>query len=118
MQAEDAIVGGLLAFLGVGGALLTLSVRRGRALCGELERRLPLQYEELGMPCPGFFDSPRRNAYMRFIMQSEFERLGDPYVVEQFTDLRRSEIRQLIFVLVGFGALGAAAVWFEFVRAA
>jgi hypothetical protein len=118
MQPLDLIIGAFLAFLLIGGVSLILLVRRGRALCGELARRLPAHYEELGQPYPGFFLGPRRTAYMRFVMRSEFIRLSDPYLVEQFAKLRRSEVRQLILLLVGFGGLGAAAVWFEFVRAA
>jgi hypothetical protein len=118
MQADDVIVFAFLAFLVIGGALLALSVRRGRALCVELARRFPVEYEELGQPRPGFFDSARRNAYMRFVMQRQFTLLGDPYLIEQFGALRRSEIRHLVFLLGGFGVLGAAALWYEFLRGA
>ena len=95
--------------------MLVFSVRRGRALCEELARRLPEQYAELGEPRPGFFDSPRRSRYFRFVLQRGYEELTDPYLVERFELQRRSEVRQLIFLLVGFATLGAAAVWYEFV---
>lgn len=99
-------------------SLLTVSVRRGRILCDQLAERFPSDYEDLGFPRPGFFDSSRRNAYMVLVMQSKFEQIGDPLLIEQFAALRRSELRQLIFLLVGFGVLGAAALWYELVRAA
>lgn len=118
MQPLDLIIGAFLALLLIGGVSLVYFVRRGQALCGELARRLPACYEELGQPYPGFFLSPRRTAYLRFIMRSEFRHLSDPYLVEQFRRLRRSEVLQLIFLFVGLGALGAAALWFEFVHAA
>lgn len=117
LQALDLIVGAFLVFLLIGGVSFFLSVRRGRALCGELAKRFPAYYEELGQPYPRLLPGPRHTAYLRFLMQSDFARLGDPSLAEQFVRLRRSETRQLVFLLGGFGALGAAAVWYEFVRA-
>ena len=114
MQPLDLIIGAFLAFLLIAGVSLVYLVRRGQALCGELARRLPARYDELGQPYPGFSLSPRQTAYLRFVMQSEFSHLCDPYLVERFRRLRKSEVRQLIFLSVGLGALGAAAVWFEF----
>jgi hypothetical protein len=116
MGAQGAIAVGFLSFLVVNVIWLTLSVRGGRALCGEFARRFPVEYQELGRPNPGFFLNPRRKAYGRFMMQREFEPFGDPGLVRAFAELRRSEMRQLAFLLAGFGVLGVAALWFEFVH--
>lgn len=111
--ARDLVVVAFLVFLGVGGVLLASSVRRGRTLCDELARRHPAEYERLGRPRPGYFDSARRNAYLRFVLQRGFAALEDPVLVEAFARLRRSELRQLVFLLAGFGALGLAALGLE-----
>lgn len=118
MQAQDIIVVAFLAFLLTAISLLAGSVRRGRALCDELAMKFPSEYEDLGSPRPGFFNGSRRSAYMTLVMQSRFERIDDPILVEQFVALRRSKLRQLVFMLAGFGVLGAAALWYELLRAA
>jgi hypothetical protein len=114
MQAEHAIVIGGCAFLVVGGLLLSLSVRRGSELCRSFAERYPAQYAELGQPRPGYFDSPRRTVYFQFIMKSEFLQLRDPHLIEEFARLRRTEVRQLVFLIAGFAGLGAAFLWLEF----
>jgi hypothetical protein len=118
MGAQGAIAVGFLAFLLVNGVWLTLSVRRGRGLCGEFAQRFPVEYQELGRPNPGFFLSERRTAYGRFMMQRAFEPFGEPGLVQAFAALRWSEMHQLTFLLAGFGVLGVAALWFEFVHSA
>ena len=117
MQAEHRVAIAGLAFLVVCGVMLVASVRRGRELCRLLAERLPAEYSELGSPLPGYFDSPRRNAYFRFIMQRGFEGLEDPHLCEEFGRLRRMEIRQLGFLLAGFAGLGVAFVWLRWIPA-
>lgn len=118
MPIQGFIVIAFLTFLAVFASMLVGSVRRGRELCDELARRLPDAYGAFGRPRPGFFDSPRRNAYMRFVMQRQYEDLPDPALVEAFAALRRAEMRQLGLMLAGFGVLGVAAVSYEFFGAA
>ena len=116
MQAQALIAVAFLAFLSVCGTLMALSVRRGRELCDELALRLPEHYVELGRPRPGFFESPRRQAYLRFVLQRQYATLADPWLVDRFDALRRSEMRQLGLLLAGLLGLGAAAVWYELLR--
>lgn len=118
ISAQGVIVIAFVSFLVIGGGLLATSVRRGRDLCDELARRLPERYEELGLPLPALFDTSRWSAYTLLVMQRRYANLDDPFLVEQFDALRKFEVAQLVFVLAGFGALGLAAIWYEFIRAA
>lgn len=118
MPAEHKIAIAGLAFLVIAGLHLILSVRRGRQLCRLFSQRLPEQYAELESPLPGYFTSPRRHAYFRFIMQRRFAALSDPELVTRFAQLRRSEMRQLVFLLAGFAGLAVAFVWLEWIRPA
>lgn len=117
MQAEHAIGVAGAAFFMVGGLLLLGSVRRGRALCRLFAERLPAVYAQVGSPRPGYFDSSRRHAYFRFIMQRGFEDLSDPLLFQEFSRLRRSELRKLLFLLTGFAGLGVVFVWLYCARA-
>ena len=118
MQATDAIVYAFLGFLVVGAVSMALSVRRGRILCNEMAERDPSRYAALGRPYPGFFRGPRFNAYMQLVMQRGYSTLGDRELIRKFEQLRRWEILQLVLLFAGFAMLGAAAIWYEFVRAA
>jgi len=113
MQLEHLIAQAGIGFLVVNGALMVGSVRKGRELCRSLAKRLPERYEELGSPLPGYLDTPRRDAYLRFVMQRSFLELPDPHLVAEFTRRRRAEIAQLRFLLVGFAGLGLAVVWLK-----
>jgi hypothetical protein len=113
MPAEHRIAIGGLAFLVIGGLLLVASVRRGRELCRRLAERLPDEYAELGSPLPGYFDSTRRDAYFRLVMQRGYATLSDPYLVAEFARLRKSESGQLVYLMVGFACLGIAFVWMK-----
>jgi hypothetical protein len=118
MNPEHAIAAAGLAFLVVGGLMLASTVWRGRRLCRLLSERLPEQYAELGSPRPGFFLSNRRTAYFQFVMQKQFEALGDPVLLESFRKQYKAEVRELVFLLAGFAALGAAMVWLRWFHAA
>lgn len=117
MKPEHAVAAGGLCFLVIGGLLLAVSVYRGRKLCRVLAERMPLKYAELGSPLPGYFHSARRAAYFQFIMRRKFEELGDPQLAESFSRLHRFEVRQLVFLTLGFGALGVAYLWLHFAPA-
>jgi hypothetical protein len=114
VPAEHAVAAAALAYFVVGFLWLALSVRRGRELCEELARRLPEAYAEAGEPRPGFFDHPRRGAYLRFVHQRKYALLPDPHLVAEFSALRRWEVRHLVFLLAGFAVFGLAAVWLRF----
>lgn len=116
MPPEHSIAMAGLAFLVVGGLQLFLSVRRGRELCRRFADRQPDAYAEAGSPLPGYFDSPRRHAYFHFVLRRQYQGLGDPLLVEEFDRLRVSELRQLVFLVGGFAALGVAFVWLRWVR--
>ena len=111
MRREDAVAACGLAFLVLGGLLLTASVYRGRQLCRLLEERWPQKYAELGSPLPGYFYSGRRTAYLQFIMERKFEALPDPELISSFTGLYRFEAWQLAYLVAGFTALGVAFIW-------
>ncbi len=114
MKPEHAVAVGGLCFLVIGGLLLAGSVYQGRKLCRLLAESMPQQYAELGSPLPGYFHSARRTAYFRFIMRRKFEGLADPQLVESFSRLHRWEVRQLVFLVTGFGALGVAYLWLHY----
>jgi hydroxyacylglutathione hydrolase len=115
-RSEHGIAIAGLIFLVAGGLLLAGSVRRGREICRVFEERLPEVYAATGSPLPGFFDSPRRTAYTRFLMQQEFAELGDPHLVTEFEGLRRIEMRQLAYLLAGFAGLGIAVLWLRWLH--
>lgn len=114
MEAEHAIAAAGLAFFVIGGIQLARSVRRGGELCRMFEQRLPDAYAAAEHPRPGYFNSVRRNAYFRFVLQRGYAGLPDPLLVEEFARLRRSELRQLTFLLGGFAAFGVAFLWLRF----
>ena len=118
MQAEQAIGLAAAVFFIVCGFLLLGSVRRGRELCRLFAERLPDKYAEMGSPRPGLFDSPRRHAYFGFLMQRGFEDLDDALLKQEFSRLRRSERRMLVFVLAGFVAFGLVSFWLHCTPAA
>jgi len=93
---------------------LVRSVQYGRRLAVELELRDPDRYRELGSPRPGYFDSIRRNRFLRFVMRAEFRSLTDAALAEQFEAYRRTEIRGLAVVLSSLAILGAAVLWIEY----
>ena len=101
------------AFLFTGGLLLALAVWRGRGLCRRLAAKFPQEYEVLDSPWPGFWNSARRSAYYRFLLQRKFEQLPDRQLVMAFEEARRREMRDLTFLLVGFGLVGVAWVYIE-----
>lgn len=117
MKPEHAVAVGGLCFLGIGGLLFAASVYRGNKLCRLLAERMPQKYAELGSPRPGYFHSARRTAYFQFIMRRKFEDLGDLQLIESFSRLYRWEVRQLIFLVAGFGALGVAYLWIHYAQA-
>ena len=90
------------------------SVRGGKELAAELAKRFPTEYQAWGRPQPGYFDSARRHAYFRFLMQRKYQALPDPVLVEQFRHHRRSELWFLVFLLAGFGLFGLVFVWLYF----
>lgn len=94
--------------------LLIRLVRRGRALCRLFAERSPEAYVEMGSPRPGYFESHRRSAYYRLIMQRKFMDLDDSILQEEFSNLRRSELRSLAFFLTGVAAFGLAFLWLEY----
>jgi hypothetical protein len=118
MQAEHAIGVAGAAFFMVCGLLLLGSVRRGSELCRLFAEGLPDTYAEVGSPRPGYFDSPRRHAYFRFIMQRRFEDLNDPLLLQEFSQLHRSELRKLVFLVAGFAGFGLAFLWLHYAPAA
>jgi len=118
MQPEHAVAVAGSVFLVIGGILMVQSVRRGRELCRLFAERLPELYAETGAPRPGYFDSLRRTAYFQFVMQKQFTELPDPHLAEEFSKLRRQEVRHLTFLIFGFTVLGAAFLWLNFFQAA
>jgi hypothetical protein len=85
-------------------------------VCRLFAERWPELYAEREFPLPGFFLSPRRNAYFRFVLQRQFEELPDPQLVAEFERLRRTEMRDLVILVAGFAALGIAFLWLRFIR--
>ena len=102
-----------LLFLVAGGLHVTASVMRGRTLCERFSRRHPEEYQACKSPWPGYFYSERRMAYAEFIMQKKFEQLTDRRLARDFQSLHVRETRELILILAGFGAVGVAYIWFE-----
>jgi hypothetical protein len=109
MPAEHRIALGALILLGVAMLLLVNSVQRGRKLCRRFAARFAEQYATAGSPLPGFFGSPRRHAYVRFV-------LPDADLIAAFARLRRVEVLQLAFLVAGFAGLGLAFVWLRWFR--
>ena len=102
-----------LAFVLAGAVLLVRSVLQGREACREFARLLPAEYVDHNSPMPGFTLSPRNNAYSIFIFQRKYEQLSQHRLVQRFGELYRQDVRLLLFIFLGFGALGVAWLWFE-----
>ncbi len=118
MQVEDAIGIAGAVFFAINGLWAFASARRGRQLCRRFAERCPEQYAELGSPSPHAFHARKRGAYSRFIMQREFATITDPLLVQEFSRLRASELRQMVFLLSGFALFGLAFLWLRFSAAA
>ena len=118
MPAEHAIgiAGGV--FFAICAVLLVVSVRRGRDLCQRFAEHHPVEYAAAGEPRPGYFNSVRRQTYFRFVLQRGFEDLSDQGLVRDFSELRRFELQQLVFMVAGFSGFGAAFLWITFAPAA
>lgn len=97
-------------FLVACGLVLLATVRYGRQLFRLFENQFPQQYIAAGRPLPGLWESPRRRAHFRFLIQREFDTLQDPQLAREFEKLRQTEVALLIFMLAGFAALGLAIV--------
>ena len=106
-----AIIG--TAFIVVGAVLLIRSVLRGREACREFAQLLPEEYAAHNSPMPGYTLGPRNNAYSIFIFQRRFEQLSRRSLAERFRELYREDVRLLVFIFAGFGALGIAWLWLE-----
>jgi hypothetical protein len=113
VPVEHAVAIAGLVFMVVVFVLMSWTIRRGREVCREMAERLPDEYEAYGSPMPGYLAGPRRNAYMKFVMQRTYEELSDPHLPTEFAKLRDHEARQLWLMLAGFGVLGLAWVWLE-----
>ncbi|MEP5763376.1 MAG: hypothetical protein ABJ308_02230 [Halieaceae bacterium] len=113
MPAEHMVAIAGLGFLLLAGAQMARAVFRGRALCERFASQHPEEYAAHESPRPSFLYSQRRMAYFNFVMQRRFQQLSDPQLVRSFEELRRVEMRDMIFLLVGFGVLGLAWVWIE-----
>jgi len=96
-------VGWLVVALGV----LARSLRRGRELADALAARHPQTYEALGRPRPTWLDSVQRDRFARFVGRREFREIADPPLVAEFEAHRRTEVRELAFVLSTLGLVGA-----------
>lgn len=99
MEPEKTVAYIALAWL-VGATLfLARSIRRGRDLASALAERHPDEYEALGRPQPGYFESARRTRFARFVMRREYEKLGDTELRARFEEYRAAELRLLVVVL-------------------
>ncbi len=116
MKAEHALAVAALGFFMIGGILMVRSVRAGRYLVDDLKQRFPREYNALGRPQSGYFDSQRRAALFRLVLQKGYEGLPDPALVERFRRYRRSELKFLAFLLTGFGVFGVILVWLHYFR--
>ena len=112
----ELLVGALaIVFMVTSALLLTRSVGRGRQIAELLESRYPDEYQRLGRPRPGYFQSVRRWRFDQFIIGREFLDLKDPDLIEQCERLRRYNLRVLTLVVSGFVVLGAILVWLWYV---
>jgi hypothetical protein len=100
-----------LLFLAVGGLMMARRIRRGRELCEEFARRLPAEYQACKEPRPAFFYTSRSAAYSAFVLQRKFLRLPDERLVAQFEEIRRQEIKTLVFVFGGCTLLSLMWFW-------
>ncbi|MDP3938050.1 MAG: hypothetical protein Q8R92_07925 [Deltaproteobacteria bacterium] len=118
MQVEHAIGLAGAVFFAINGLWVFASARRGRQLCRRFAERCPGQYAELGRPFPHYFHILQRGAYFRFVMQRGFAEIADPHLAQEFSRLRASEFRQMVFLLSGFAVFGLAFLWLRFAAAA
>jgi hypothetical protein len=108
----ELVVGAVaLVFMLLLALLLVRSVRRGRRIAEFLESRHPEEYQRLGRPRPGYFQSVRRWRFDQFIMGREYLDLADTHLTERCEGLRRYNVRVLVFSVTGFVALGVILVW-------
>lgn len=113
MAPEHVVAITGLAFFLVGALLLVRSVVRGRSACREFARLLPAEYADHNSPMPGFTLNQRNNAYSIFIFQRKYEQLSQRRLAQLFAELYRQDVRLLLFIFLGFSALGVAWLWFE-----
>lgn len=109
---QITVIFGML-FLLVGGLMMAQRIRRGRQLCEEFARRLPVEYKVHKAPRPAFFYTTRSAAYSAFVLQRKFEQLSDPRLAAQFEEVRRQEVQTLIFVFGGCAALVVVWLWMD-----
>ena len=88
-----------LAWLVVSFLLMVRSIRRGRELAEALATRHPEEYEALGRPRPGYFESIRRTRFAQFVGRREFESLTDGALSAEFEAYRKSEARLILSIL-------------------
>lgn len=107
-MSEETLGAAGAVYLAISMVWITVWVRRGQELAARLALRHPDRYEALGRPRPGYFDSPQRTRFARYLAAREYRELPDPPLVEEFEELRRFERRMMTVLMVGLGALGIA----------
>jgi len=115
MNAEKAVAGVALAWLISGVILLTLSVRRGRALSRKFAAQFPEKFEELGQPCPSVLPSVHGSRFAQFLAAKEYLELADSSLRAQFDDHRKRENRLLVLLLLSLGVVGGLIFWVKYV---
>ena len=111
MTSEKAV--GIVALAGLVGALLLMArlIQKGRKMVALLAQRHPDTYEALGRPRPGYFHSPRRSSFSRFIASREYMDLADAELCAQFDAYRKDEAKLLISLLGTLAIVAGLVFW-------
>lgn len=102
-----------LFLLGGGVFLLAVSVRKGKRIVEHIKRRHPQQWDAMGKPAPGYFQSMERNRWMKFIRNREYLQFNDPTLTEMGDAQYKLENLTLGWMPAFIIVFGGMVLWLE-----
>lgn len=101
-----------LALLVTAFILLVISVNKGKKIVEYLKRKYPQQWEDVGSPAPGYFQSLERIRWNAFIQVKEYLQFDDP-VLTEMGDAQHKLYNITLGVIFAFVFVGGIVAWFE-----
>lgn len=93
--------------------LLVLSIHKGKRMVAYLKHRYPKQWDDMGNPAPGYFQSLERNRWTRFIWKREYRQFNDEKLTEMGDVQRKLETKTIGFIILFVVGFGGLVLWFE-----